>query len=279
MRSAEVRNAGWVLSLGAALLLAAPAAAVAQDAKNAKEQVRALQQRLRASEAEKAKLAQERAALDGEAKAAQASLTESQRKAAAASYRLGQSDKALQAALDEKAAVAERLAAAEAQLSVLSASLAEREGELQRTGVVLGQSEATLALRTTALGECTEKNDGLYRLGHMLLSQYPAKALATPLGKEPVTQLSRVTVENKMEELRDALDEQQYGPARQARRDAEARMAAEVARLPPVTATSAELDPAVIMARERNERALRAQQANVDKWTSKALTFFQGFEW
>jgi uncharacterized protein (DUF1330 family) len=277
MRCADVSHAKWVMALVASLLLVGPAAAADKDDKGDKQQVRALQQRLRAAEAEKAKLAQERAALDEESKAAQAKLTESQRKAAAAAHRQGQSDKALQAALDEKAALAESLAAAQAQLSALSASLSEREGQLRRTSTVLGQSEATLALRNTALGECTEKNDRLYRLGHMLLTQYPATALATPLGKEPVTQLARVAVENKMEELRDVLDEQQYGPVRQARRDAAVRKAAEAAR--PAALASPEPDAAVRAARERNERALRAQQAEVDRWAGKIRTFFDGFEW
>jgi hypothetical protein len=274
MQAADVRNAKWVLALVSSLLLAGPAPAADKDGK---DQVRALQQRLRAAEAEKAKLAQARAALDEESKAAQAKLTESQRKAAAAAHRQGQSDKALQAALADKAALTESLAAAQAQMSALSASLAEREGQLKRTSTVLGQSEATLALRNTSLGECTEKNDRLYRLGHMLLTQYPATALATPLGKEPVTQLARVTVENKMEELRDVLDEQQYGPVRQARRDAAARQAAEAARS--AAASAPEPDAATRAARERNERVLRAQQAEVDRWASKVRTFFDGFEW
>ena len=154
--------------------------------------------------------------------------------------------------------------------------MAVRDGELKRTRTTLGQSEATLALRNTSLGECTEKNDRLYRLGHMLLTQYPATALATPLGKEPVTQLARVTVENKMEELRDVLDEQQYGPVRQARRDAAVRQAAEAARAAAVA--PAESD-AVRMARERNERASRAQQTELDRWTSKVQALFDGFEW
>lgn len=273
MRCADVSNAKWLLALVASLMLVGPAAAADKDDK---QQVRALQQRLRAAEAEKAKLAQERAALGEEAKAAQASLTESQRKASAAAYRLGQTDKALQTALDEKAAVDERLAAAQAQLSALTASLAERDGQLQRTSTMLGQSEATLSLRNTSLGECTEKNDRLYRLGNMLLTQYPATALATPLGKEPVTQLARVTVENKMEEMRDALDEQQYGPVRQARRDAAVRQAAEAARSAAVNAPEPD---AALKARERNERASRAQQAEVDRWANKVQTFFDGFEW
>ena len=276
MRCADMSHAKWLLALAAALLLVGHAPAADKDDKADKQQVRALQQRLRASEAEKAKLAQERAALDVEAKAAQASLTEFQRKASAAAYRLGQTDKALQTALDEKSTLAESLAATQAQLSALSASLAERDGELKRTSTTLGQSEATLALRNTSLGECTEKNDRLYRLGHMLLTQYPATALATPLGKEPVTQLARVTVENKMEELRDVLDEQQYGPVRQARRDAAVRQAAEAARAAAVA--PAESD-AVRMARERNERASRAQQTELDRWTSKVQALFDGFEW
>ena len=63
MCSADVRKAKWVLALVASLLLAVPAAAADKDDKGDKQQVRALQQRLRAAEAEKAKLAQERAAL------------------------------------------------------------------------------------------------------------------------------------------------------------------------------------------------------------------------
>jgi DNA repair exonuclease SbcCD ATPase subunit len=262
MRCADVSHSKWVLALAASLLLVGPAAAADKDDKGDKQQVRALQQRLRAAEAEKSKLAQERAALDEQAKAAQAMLTESQTKASAAAARQGQTDKALRAALDEKAAVAERLAAAQAQLSALTATLAERDGQLQRTSAMLAQSEATLSLRNTSLGECTEKNDRLFVLGNMLLAQYPAKALATPLGKEPVTQLARVTVENKMEELRAALDEQQYGPVRQARRDAAVRQAAEAARAAAVIAPGSE---AACMAQGRNEGAPRARQIEVER--------------
>jgi Ca2+-transporting ATPase len=110
----------------------------------------------------------------------------------------------------------------------------------------------------------------------MITGDHPATALATPLGKEPVTQLARVTVENKMEELRDVLDEQQYGPVRQARRDAAVRQAAEAARSAAVTAPEPD---AALKARERNERASRAQQAEVDRWANKVQTFFDGFEW
>jgi hypothetical protein len=44
------------------------------------------------------------------------------------------------------------------------------------------------------------------------------------------------------------------------------------------TVTPLESD-ATRIARERNDRASRSQQAEVDRWANKVQTFFDGFEW
>jgi hypothetical protein len=43
--------------------------------------------------------------------------------------------------------------------------------------------------------------------------------------------------------------------------------------------TPPESDTANRVARERNERALRAQQTEIDRWTGKLQALFDGFEW
>jgi len=288
MRVADMRNATWkqavlaLVALVAPLLLLTPAVAADKDGK---DQLRALQQRLRAAEADKGRLAQERAALDEQVKDAQAKLVQSQRQTAAVAQRQAQTDKSLQAASAEKAALEAQVAAAEAKLSALAASLSERTAQLQQVNTVWGQSEAarrqteaTLAQRSTALAECSDKNDKLYRLGNLLLSGDAAALPASPMGREPVTQLARVAVENKLEEMREQLDEQQYGPVRLARREAALRQAAAVA------AAAAVPPPASAAAAGNAERARlaqtrRAQQSELDSWARMLRNFAEGFEW
>ena len=283
-----MRNATWgwaVLALVAPLLLLTPAVAADKDGK---EQLRALQQRLRAAEADKGRLAQERAALDDQVKEAQSKLVQSRRQAAAAVQRHGQTDKALQAAAAEKAALEGQLAAAETKLSALTASLSERDAQVLRVNTLWGQSEsarrqtdATLAQRTSALAECSDKNDRLYRLGNILLTGDGAALPASPMGGEPVTQLARVAVENRLEEMRDLLDEQQYGPVRLARREAALRQAAAAAATTAVERPSASVAPAAVGLAERQRQAQtrRAQQSEVDSWARMLRNFAEGFEW
>ncbi|MDH4393816.1 MAG: hypothetical protein QE285_20620 [Aquabacterium sp.] len=280
-----MRNATWgwvVLALVAPLLLTP---AVAAD-KDGKEQLRALQQRLRAAESDKGRLAQERSALDDQVKAAQSRVVQSQRQAAAAVQRQGQTDKALQAAATEKAALEAQLAAAETKLSALTASLSERDAQLLRVNTVWGQSEAarrqadaTLVQRSAALADCSDKNDRLYRLGNILLSGDTAAGPASPMGREPVTQLARVAVENRLEEMRDLLDAQQYGPVRLARRDTALRQAAAEAATPAAVPPSANTVAPGSAERERNARTRRAQQSELDSWARMLRNFAEGFEW
>ncbi len=290
MRVADMCNATWrwpVLALLAPLLLLAPAVAADKDGKDGKDQVRALQQRLRAAESAKGRLAQERAALDDQVKDAQAKLVQSQRQTAVAVQRQAQTDKALQAASAEKAALEAQVAAAEAKLSALTASLSERNAQLQQVNTVWSQSEAarrqteaTLAQRSAALAECSDKNDKLYRLGNLLLSGDAVALPASPTGREPVTQLARVAVENKLEEMREQLDEQQYGPVRLARREAALRQAAAAAvATAAASKPSASTEAASNTERARQVQTRRAQQSELDSWARMLRNFAEGFEW
>jgi hypothetical protein len=281
-----MRNATWgwaVLALVAPLLLLTPAAAADKDGK---EQLRALQQRLRAAEADKGRLAQERAALDDQVKEAQSKVVQSQRQAALAVQRQGQTDKALQAAAAEKAALEDQLATAETKLSALMATLSDRDAQLLRVNTLWSQTEsarrqsdATLAQRTSALAECSDKNDRLYRLGNILLTGDAAALPASPMGREPVTLLARVAVENRLEEMRDLLDEQQYGPARLARREAALRQAAASAANTLAARPSASAAAAASTERERHAQTRRAQQSELDSWARMLRNFVEGFEW
>lgn len=281
-----MRNATWgwaVLALVAPLLLLTPAAAADKDGK---EQLRALQQRLRAAEADKGRLAQERAALDDQVKEAQSKVVQSQRQAAAAVQRQGQTDKALQAAAAEKAALEDQLATAETKLAALTATLSDRDAQLLRANTLWSQTEsarrqsdATLAQRTSALAECSDKNDRLYRLGNILLTGDAAALPASPMGREPVTLLARVAVENRLEEMRDLLDEQQYGPVRLARREAALRQAAASAANTLAARPSASAAAAASTERERHAQTRRAQQSELDSWARMLRNFVEGFEW
>ena len=281
-----MRNATWgwaVLALVAPLLLLTPAAAADTDGK---EQLRALQQRLRAAEADKGRLAQERAALDDQVKEAQSKVVQSQRQAALAVQRQGQTDKALQAAAAEKAALEDQLATVETKLSALMATLSDRDAQLLRVNTLWSQTEsarrqsdATLAQRTSALAECSDKNDRLYRLGNILLTGDAAALPASPMGREPVTMLARVAVENRLEEMRDLLDEQQYGPARLARREAALRQAAASAANMLAARPSASAAAAASTERERHAQTRRAQQSELDSWARMLRNFVEGFEW
>jgi len=281
-----MRNATWgwaVLALVAPLLLLTPAAAADKDGK---EQLRALQQRLRAAEADKGRLAQERAALDDQVKEAQSKVVQSQRQAAAAVQRQGQTDKALQAAAAEKATLEDQLATAETKLAALTATLSDRDAQLLRANTLWSQTEsarrqsdATLAQRTSALAECSDKNDRLYRLGNILLTGDAAALPASPMGREPVTLLARVAVENRLEEMRDLLDEQQYGPVRLARREAALRQAAASAANTLAARPSASAAAAASTERERHAQTRRAQQSELDSWARMLRNFVEGFEW
>ena len=273
---------GLAALLAALLLAGAPAAAA--DAKDNSGQVRGLQQRLRAAEQDKSKLAQKNAELDGQVKDAADKLGLSKRNADAAKRQKTVLSKALDAATADKAKLAEQLANAEKRLAELEARLAESGDGLATTSAALGRSELAnrqlgdvLARDKQALVEISAKNEGLYKVGAALLAQLETQGTASPLGSEPLTKVSRVALENKVEAYREQLDLLQLAQQQQARHDQAQRQVAQRQRDQERQAGErAEQGKAE---RERNQVARARQQTELDKMTRKVRSFFDNLEW
>jgi chromosome segregation ATPase len=193
-------------SLAAALLIAAfaatPALAADKKADPAKEQLRRLQQAQRKLEQEKTQLAEQKAAVEVE-------LGQERQKADAEALRSG--------AL--KRELAAQRAAGEAAAAKLSARLSETEGELRQTQAAQRAAEAegkrlqgALAAEQKQRQACDERGQELRQLGGEVLGLYEKKTcLDSSLQSEPFTGLTRVRIENAVEDLRDKLDARPAG--------------------------------------------------------------------
>ena len=287
-------NRQGLAALLAALLClgAVPAGAADKDAKDGKDQqLRGLQQRLRTAEQDKSRLAQEKTELDGQIKASADQLSLSRRGVAAAKRQRSDLATALESAVADKAALAAQLAALAQTLAESQAKLAESQAQLAESGAGLSRSAGqlkrseasahqigeTLAQRDRSLGECSAKNDQLYRVGGLLLGQFEQKGQGKPLEGEPLTLLARVAVENKAEELRDQLDQQRYGPPQPGRQSAAQRLAASKQ----ADEEQGLRDRALLaqVERERSQRSKLKQQSDLDKLTVKLRSFFDNMEW
>jgi len=268
--------AGFALLVG--LLLAQPALAE----KDSKEQVRSLQQRVRASEQAKAQLAQQKAELDQQLKAGSDKLEATRRSAEAAERKRSVLAKELETAAAEKAELAERLVALEAKLAATEVTLADSSAKLDKTAGLLGRSELnnrqlvdTLGQRTQSLAECSSKNENLYQVGASLMGELAAKGAGGLLGKEPVTGLARVALENKVEEYRDQLEQQRLAQAK-AQEDAQRRATMQWLDEQRALREQAEQRQAEL---DRAKQAKLKQQSDLDKWTRKIKSMFDNLEW
>lgn len=270
-------------------LLASPAAWSA-DKDNA-GQVRALQQRLRAAEQDKAHLAAERVELDGQAKEAADKLAQSRRSADAVSRQRQALVKELGVMTAEKSALAEQIAKAGSELTELKAQLLATQGGLERSQGQLGstqdqlgrtesqraQLDLSLAERTQVLTECTARNDELTQTAAGLLAELGAPGLGRPLEGEPLTQLARVAVENKLEAYRERIDRAQFAPAAQQRLEATQRQTNQQRQ-----AEASELRTQVEQARTARQQVAgekARQQSDLDRLTRRVREYFEGIEW
>ena len=263
-------------------LLASPAAWSA-DKDNA-GQVRALQQRLRAAEQDKARLAAERVELDGQAKEAADKLVQSRRSADAVNRQRQALAKDLDAMTAEKAALAEQIAKAGSELTELKAQLVATQGGLERTQGQLGRTESqraqlerALTERIQVLNECTARNDELTQTAAGLLAELGVQGLGRPLEGEPLTQLARVAVENKLGEYRERIDRAQFAPAAQQRRETTQLWAAQQ-RQAEASAQRSQVEQART-AREQVAGEKARQQSDLDRLTRRVREYFEGLEW
>jgi len=281
-------NQGFSQTCAAVLLTGVLACASAfaadpKEAKDGKEQLRSLQQRLRAQEQEKTKLVQGKAEIEGQLKDAGDKLAKSQRSAGVLTRKRAELDKAIETMAADKVAQADLLAAAEKKLADTAALLADTQSALSKTQSQLVRSEAgsrqltqTLSQREQSLAEAQSKNESLYRLGASLIAQIEEKGLGTVFEKDPVTRLARVSLENKVELYREQLDTQRL--AEQQSRQDQARSQAIAQRAEKARA-DAEQAVAIKAERDQVQRVKAKQQSELDKFTRNLLNFFDGFEW
>jgi septal ring factor EnvC (AmiA/AmiB activator) len=259
-----------------------PAHAAEKDGKD--QQLRGLQQRLRAADQDKAKLARERSELEAQIKDSADKINQSRRQADAANRQRLALTQELETAAAEKAELADKLAELERRLADSEANAAQLGGRLAQTEGRLARSEAqgaqlgdALALRTQSLNDCSAKNDNLVRVSAHLLGQYPALAQGTGplLAGEPLTKLARVAVENKVEELRELIDQQQYEPLAARERARRKAALAKVER----AGEEQELSEARRAQAAREQQVKARQQSELDKLTNQVKKFFEGIEW
>lgn len=186
-----------------AVLLAASSVSAADGKANREQmQVKRLQQSQRKLQQENTQLAQEKVALDGQLKAVQESLDESNGKAQIAASRAAALGKELKGIKTEKETLAAKLAETEIKL-------AETKEALNKSVLAGRQLDAELKQKNESLTICQAKNAKLHGYGVDLLDRYEKKSCGDALLQtDPFTQLKRVEIENLMEDYREKLDEQ-----------------------------------------------------------------------
>ncbi|AXS80127.1 hypothetical protein [Dechloromonas sp. HYN0024] len=190
---------------GVVAMLAAGSVMAADN--SGKDPSRRLQQQLRVAEQEKAKLAQQVATAEAQAKESEAKLAESQRVAEAATVRSARLTKEL-AVLREQTS---------SEKSDLTTRLADTERKLAESKQAFAaeklQMEGAVARLRTGLAGCSERNARMYRLGNELLDKYEAKScLSSVLQAEPFTGLKRAQIEKMIEEDREKFDKDLLNP-------------------------------------------------------------------
>ncbi len=268
----------------AALLLAAGATAAAE-----KDQVRNLQQRARTAEQAKAQLAQQNAELDNKVKAAAEQLERTKRNVGAAERARAVMAKELQSAKEEANELNAKLADMEKKLAESEAKVADANAKLTQATGVIGRVEfnnrqlsGTLAQRVKELNECSVKNDNLYRVSASLMGEFEARGSSGLLGKEPITGLARVAVENKLDEYRELMELQQFlqpsGSQKVASANTTLASRPATPRMDPQRVAEEEAEQRRLE-QERLQKTKAKQQSDIDRWTKKFKSYFDNLEW
>lgn len=260
------------------MVVLAWAPAGAADDKKGGEQLRRLQQKLRAVEQEKSQLVQGKSELDSQLKEGADKLAVVRRNADNASRQKAALEKDLKAADADKAALADKLAEVEQLLAASTARLAEAGAALRLSEQGIRQRDSELATRATALSECAARNASLHRVGVDLLKQYEQKScVGTGLQRELLTQIKRVGVENMLDEYRDKLDQELL--AQQSKdRQLLARQAAEKVQVEQARIATEQAERARVEHDKTVQRQAR-QQSELDKMTRKVKSMFENIEW
>ena len=210
MSASTILRAGlWCL--GACVLAGANAHAQDKGEKAAREQTRRVQQQLRAAEKEKTDLAQQKAALETDLKAAQGKAEEAGRQAARAERGRAALAKELASLKAAEAALAARLADEEGRRGAAERRIVETERRLaEERAAAAGEKrrqETFAAQLQAALNASRERNERMYKLGFDLVAAWEKKSCMTAtLQEEPFTGLMRARIEKMAEEEREKLD-------------------------------------------------------------------------
>ncbi len=268
----QLRFWGWLLAL------ALSASAFAAEDKKGGEQLRRLQQKLHALEQEQSQLTQGKAELDTQLKEKSGKLEQVKRGADAANRQRAALEKQLEAALAENAALQARLMDAQQKQDETAKRLSDTGATLRLTEEARRGLDAALTARSASLSACAAKNESLHQLGVKVLTMYQEKScVASTMQREVLTQLTRVGVENMVEELRDKLDAERLADVTRERELAQRKQAAQ---------ELAERDQ-----RERDSAQQRKldgdkvqlvkarQQGGMDRLVKNVKGFFERVEW
>ena len=266
-----------------ALLSTVTAVSWGADCKDEKSQVRGLQQRMRALEQDKARLNQGKAESDGQLKEAREKLELAQRNAESSGRKKVAVAKELEESKAENELLQARLKEVESLLSASGARVAALESELSAVRGSLAGSElkarqlgTELEARSQSLGECVAKNEGLYRVGAQLIKE-SADRVGGALAGEPLTQLSRVALESRLEEHRERLDQQVLLEVRREEHEKATRRALQEG----AGRERAERERTLVVTQEqeRLQNTRQKQQSWLDRWGRDLRKRLDGFEW
>lgn len=210
----------WAGAIAVGILLASPWAGVAtaadSDSKVSRERemLRRTQEALRQSQSDNSALAQSKAQMEQQLKAANAQLDvmrgSSKSEQASLRAKLKAADDAQTDSAHQLDEAKKQIAALTAKQQEMTAQLAERDGQLKRKHDELDGSKA-------AGTACEAKNLKLYEYSRELAQRYQHKGVWAALSqKEPVLGLSSVKMENVLQEYQDKLDSQRVQPAKAA---------------------------------------------------------------
>jgi hypothetical protein len=190
--------------------------------KASQDQVKRLQQKIKNLEQEKSLIAADKAKAESEVSAVTALADKSSKSLAGSTRKLTvlQADVELlkQALTDMQARQAsvlqEKLKSRDAKILALQEQLSSTQAQLGQLTDAKRIVDASLVNTETALtsaqetvGQCTLRNQSLFKTGVSLLKSYEEKScLSSVLEKEPLTKLKRVGLENRLEEYREQME-------------------------------------------------------------------------
>jgi chromosome segregation ATPase len=162
-----------------------------------------LQQQLKAREAAAARATASQRALAEELKSAQAAQAQQQARIAE-----------LEAALQAERRAAEQM---QATLATRDRDLRQVRAALQDTGAMREACQQQVVAQERTLGECSAKNERLFKLNGELITRYRSKGVLDALRQsEPFLGLRDVELFNEVQEVRDRADAARHVPAARA---------------------------------------------------------------